>query len=291
MFLGATLLRGYNASKVTGTMASPAGYFTVTASQKVSLNNEASNETTISNWVTNHENEYANVKLNGHTLYKDEKWNTLCLPFSMNSKQIGESPLAGATIKYLFSANLETSTGMLNLRFASTSIIEAGTPYIVKWSSGTNVSNPVFNNVCITSDTPTGVTSDNQVFFVGQYSPFEIVASEASGNHQGNLDEIILLSGENKLGYSKSVRTGSNALHSFCAHFVVLASPSSARVQSYVIDFGDGENVTGIVSIENGKWKMENEADAWFSLDGRRLSGRPSAKGVYISNGKKVVIR
>lgn len=31
--------------------------------------------------------------------------------------------------------------------------------------------------------------------------------------------------------------------------------------------------------------------DAWYSLDGRRLSGEPSVKGVYINNGRKVVIK
>ena len=31
--------------------------------------------------------------------------------------------------------------------------------------------------------------------------------------------------------------------------------------------------------------------DAWYSLDGRRLSGEPSMKGVYINNGRKVVIK
>ena len=33
------------------------------------------------------------------------------------------------------------------------------------------------------------------------------------------------------------------------------------------------------------------EQDAWYSMDGRRLSGKPSAKGVYINNGRKVVIK
>ena len=29
----------------------------------------------------------------------------------------------------------------------------------------------------------------------------------------------------------------------------------------------------------------------WYSLDGTRLSGKPSAKGVYVNNGKKIVIK
>ena len=29
----------------------------------------------------------------------------------------------------------------------------------------------------------------------------------------------------------------------------------------------------------------------WYTLDGRKLKGRPSAKGVYINNGNKVVMK
>jgi hypothetical protein len=33
------------------------------------------------------------------------------------------------------------------------------------------------------------------------------------------------------------------------------------------------------------------ERQGWYSLDGRRLAGKPSAKGMYINNGKKIVIK
>ena len=35
----------------------------------------------------------------------------------------------------------------------------------------------------------------------------------------------------------------------------------------------------------------EISLDEWYSLDGRRLSGKPTTKGVYINNGKKVAIK
>ncbi len=34
-----------------------------------------------------------------------------------------------------------------------------------------------------------------------------------------------------------------------------------------------------------------SETDGWFSLDGRKLDGKPTKKGLYINNGKKVVIK
>ena len=52
--------------------------------------------------------------------------------------------------------------------------------------------------------------------------------------------------------------------------------------------FRDGET-TGIISIDNGELIIDN--DDWYSLDGRKLDGKPTVRGIYINNGKKVVIK
>ena len=44
----------------------------------------------------------------------------------------------------------------------------------------------------------------------------------------------------------------------------------------------------GIRDIDNGQ---AHEAGAWYTLDGRRLSGKPATKGIFIRNSKKVVVR
>ena len=36
---------------------------------------------------------------------------------------------------------------------------------------------------------------------------------------------------------------------------------------------------------------MDNKADAWYTLDGRRLDGKPAVRGIYIIGGRKVVIK
>jgi hypothetical protein len=70
--------------------------------------------------------------------------------------------------------------------------------------------------------------------------------------------------------------------------WLVLPAGSSARLR--LPDSDDGV-VTGIVDIEHGTWNIEHSTGAWYSLDGRRLNGKPSAKGLYIHNGKIVVIK
>ena len=47
---------------------------------------------------------------------------------------------------------------------------------------------------------------------------------------------------------------------------------------------------TGFIPIENGKMEMGNEANGWYSISGQKLSGKPAAKGIYIHNGKKMIV-
>ena len=51
---------------------------------------------------------------------------------------------------------------------------------------------------------------------------------------------------------------------------------------------GNGEGTTGIdASLVNS----EEVNSVWYDLNGRKLQGKPSQKGVYIKNGKKVVVK
>ena len=50
-----------------------------------------------------------------------------------------------------------------------------------------------------------------------------------------------------------------------------------------------GEGTTGIDAIDNA---ANNDANAtWYDLNGRKLNGKPAQKGIYIKNGKKIVVK
>ena len=51
----------------------------------------------------------------------------------------------------------------------------------------------------------------------------------------------------------------------------------------------DDNNMTAIDSMVNGQSSMDN--GDWYDLNGRKLNAKPTTKGVYIQNGKKVVIK
>ena len=44
---------------------------------------------------------------------------------------------------------------------------------------------------------------------------------------------------------------------------------------------------TNIVLMSDGRSKM---SDVWYTLDGRRLSAKPTTKGIYINNGRKIIV-
>jgi hypothetical protein len=41
----------------------------------------------------------------------------------------------------------------------------------------------------------------------------------------------------------------------------------------------------GVLTVDD----MEN--GSWYTVDGRKLQGKPTAKGLYIINGRKVVVK
>ena len=240
-------------------------------SENIQLDNAASNATTLDN----HNGDMVCVTLADRTLYKDGDWNTLCLPFSLSSEQLAASPLAGATIMKMVTLNGGTSLsdkGVLKLDFVGVNKIEAGKPYIVKWTTtGADLENPVFNHVTIDATAPTAVTSyDGNVSFVGTYSPFDIT--------NANKGYILLLTGGGKLGYSKVARTLGS-----CRAYFETNGANAAR--EFVIDFG--EETTGIEIIDHSTFNVQRSTFNVYDLQGRKVAN--PTKGLYIVNGRKFI--
>ena len=258
-------------SKVGAVERSPYFYFP--------LANASSNSTKISAF----NGEVCDVTLKGRTLYKDDSWNTLCLPFSISD--FSGTPLAGATVKTLESTSFDSTNGALTLNFteANLTAIEAGKPYIVKWASGDNIENPMFTNVTITATTPTDITptgsgSDGSVTFKGTFGPHDI------GGTDGDNTKLYLGNG-NKLYWP----SGAKSINAFRAYFQLNdnIAPSSA-VRAFVLNF-DGDEETGIATTN---YTDSTDSDnAWYDLSGRKLSGKPTTKGLYINKGKMIVIK
>ena len=252
------------------------------------------------------------IMLYGRTLYRDGDWNTLCLPFNVYSND-QRNPLHGATIMYFDSdgwydadgnfsyyydegyhrSGEVDADGRLHLYFNSDNRIYAGNPCIVKWeTTGDPIVNPVFKDVVVANTIPNDwhtteegknpQTGLGNVTFRGTYSPIKY----ESDNHS-----ILFLGMNNTLYWPKE---GAH-IGAFRAYFElgngITVGEEASQVRSFNLGFGEGSDETGIDSMHNSECLMLNEADAWYSLDGRKLDGKPNAKGMYIKNGKKVVIK
>ena len=219
------------------------------------------------------------VELSGRTLYKDNSWNTLCLPFDLSVLE--GSPLEGSTVKTLSSATFDA--GILTLNFEDVTTIEAGKPYIIKWTGGEDFT-PTFEGVTIKSAAPTDVVG-TAANFHGIYAPYST---------DGEDKTMLYLGADNKLYYPNADMT----INAFRAYFVlkngITAGDKADNVRAFVLNFGDES--MGIADVNLTSTSQESGISIplqreWYTLDGRRLSGKPSRAGVYINNGKQVIFK
>ncbi len=214
------------------------------------------------------------VTLKGRTLYRDGSWNTLCLPFSLTT--IGKTPLVGSTVKTLSQASF--SEGTLSLDFGTRSYeVEAGKPYVVKWDDeDTDIVEPVFAQVTILADAP-GNVSSNAVTFQSIYDPVTFEGEDRS---------VLYMGTDNTLYYPSAPMT----IKGFRAYIVldglVCGYPASTgNINNFVLNFDD--ETTGI-SLTSHPSSLTSD---YFTIDGQKLNGNPVKKGVYIHNGKKIVVK
>ena len=52
----------------------------------------------------------------------------------------------------------------------------------------------------------------------------------------------------------------------------------------------DESGSTGVIGVGNQMAEVRSN-DGWYTLDGRKLSTRPTQKGIYINKGKKILIK
>ena len=69
--------------------------------------------------------------------------------------------------------------------------------------------------------------------------------------------------------------------------FLPIPANNKSRAATRSIEI-EGEGTT---SIEHLTPALSEGEDVWYDLQGRKLSGKPTSKGLYINNGRKVVIK
>ena len=220
------------------------------------------------------------IKVN-RTIQANE-WSTLVLPFDMTEAQLKEA--LGSDVKLAEFVDYEAEytdddvmTG-LTVNFKATNLSDgfyANYPYLVKTSKDIT---EFFVTATIDPDEEDAVAE----FTNGKTGPKKEVYGKLIGTYHAG-DAIpadgLFLSG-NKFWYS----TGATIIKAFRAYFMlneVLSRVAEAKVRFIV-----GEDATAIEGIT-----PYMEDGVWYTLDGRQLNGKPTEKGVYIVNNKKVIIK
>lgn len=208
---------------------------------------------------------------------KKDVWNTICLPFDMDvtqTKQVFGDDVQGALFVDYEVDGLAIIVNFENEDLASSGIY-GNYPYLIKTSKD------------ITEFTVDGVNVDpEEDGAVAEYTtgsgPKKVVKGKFYGTLKTGtvLPEDYLFLNNNKFYYS----TGSTVIKGLRGYFWLKDFDSSTSSPSLVMAYnGTPTNVSEMKVVVN-------EDGVYYNLKGQRIE-YPTEKGIYIKNGKKVVIK
>ena len=204
------------------------------------------------------------VTMKERTLTAD-KWNVMVLPFTISTYDFCK-----AIDEYAVFNTLKSAAGA-DVKFGlELSELKANEPFLVKPASAVN-GDVTFAGVTVVDATPTKVVGDAQ--FIGTYKTITIAApAEGYSNWAMQGGKF------NNIG---SATPNLDALRAY----LLLNTTSNARIFVEEID-GSTTAIAGI----NADGELV-PAQGWYTVNGVKLEGVPTQKGIYINNGKKIVVK
>lgn len=187
-------------------------------------------------------------------------WSTICLPFATSTAMFGTDVKAQAF----------ASADDNGLNFEEVTKLDANKPYLIYFPSETTT--PVYLSADVKTTTPVSVTFGDFTF-CGSYKASISMAGKYGVADQGNVQKL-MLGGEG------------STLKATRAYF------TKSGDQPAMININLDGNATGIENIE------QNQADIYdvYNLQGQLIRKNATslnglAKGIYIVNGKKVMVK
>ncbi|WP_288309835.1 hypothetical protein [uncultured Prevotella sp.] len=245
--------------------------------ENVTLDGNANNETTISNLK---EGKQYNVTLNNRK-FRSSRWYSVVLPFSVSQKQM--KSVFGDGVKVLHYSDVDGTD--LNLFEHFYQMIVGGTPVLVKPSQ--EVTNPVFNNVTLTSQKVVDIVNSdykctgswNNVDFP-EYSYF----IDAKTNSFYLYDP-------------KKVTTGTTPHAGAFRSWIISNSnnpAAAAQLTMHINGIEEQGETTAIWNAISGNDDAEVASKGIYSLSGQKMNATDTSslpKGIYIVNGKKFIVK
>jgi hypothetical protein len=211
---------------------------------------------------------------------KANEWSTICLPFDMTAAQVTSAFGSDVLLKRLSSWSFTGSVGAaegITMGFTTATTIEKNYPCLIKVTS--NISSFDVDGVEIDPVAEEDLSSPGVGYKVGKKT---YVASLYGTYRRKTTDEKDMFLANNKFWYSD----GSTVIKGFRAVFYF----DDVVLDSY--NGGGSAHVTMILDDEateigNVVYQMSDET--YYNLNGQRVT--TPGKGLYIHNGKKVIIK
>lgn len=244
----------------------------------VTLDGNTNNTTTINGLK---EGKQYNVTLNNRT-FRSGRWYSVVLPFSVSQKQM--KSVFGDGVKVLHYSDV-TGTD-LNLFEHFYQMIVGGTPVLVKPSQ--EVTNPVFNNVTLTSKEVVDIVNTgfkctgswNNVDFPA-YSYF--IDAKTNSFYQYDPTKV----------ETNTVKPHAGAFRSWIIS--TSTNPSEAKqLTMHINGIEEQGETTAIWNAISGNDDAEVASKGIYSLSGQKMNAADTSslpKGIYIVNGKKFIVK
>lgn len=226
-------------------------------------------ETKTDNVIETYEN--ANVTLQ-RTLSKDY-WNTFCVPFALDAKQVTQYFGEGTQLR-TYEGNCENNI----VYFATVDNIEAGKPYIMKPGNAV-VTNPTFEGVSMVA---TGLDENGNPQAIGATTTVQMKGIYNQILLKTDRTELFL--GDNDLFYYPINNTESRTIGGLRAYFIVPQGTDIKKLRA---------NLDGTPTSLDTIFDTEESNAPVYNLQGQCVGNslRALKSGIYIQNGKKVVVK
>lgn len=226
-------------------------------------------ETKTDNIIETYEN--ANVTLQ-RTL-EASHWNSFCVPFALDAKQVAQYFGEGTQLR-TYEGNCNNNI----VYFATVDNIEAGKPYIMKPGNAV-VKNPTFEGVSMVA---TGLDENGNPQAVGDASTVQM-----KGIYNQILlktDKTELFLGDNDLFYYPIDDIDARTIGGLRAYFIVPQGTDIKKLRA---------NLDGTPTSLDTIFDTEESNAPVYNLQGQCVGNslRALKSGIYIQNGKKVVVK
>lgn len=222
-----------------------------------------------------------NVTLNNRTFHKD-KWYAVVLPFSVSQKQM--KSVFGDGVKVLHYSDVDGTD--LNLFEHFYQMIVGGTPVLVKPSQ--EVTNPVFNNVTLTSKTVVDIENTG----------FKCTGSWNNVDFPAYSYFIDAKTNSFYLYDPTKVETGTKVPHAGAFRSWIISTLSNpaaaAQLTMHINGIEEQGETTAIWNTISGNDDAEVASKGIYSLSGQKMNAADTSslpKGIYIVNGKKFIVK